>query len=59
MLRSQLDHMVGQILDFAPKTSDIIFTVGKRIQAEVDGELADIPVEPDPGKLKRGRLIVL
>lgn len=52
MLRSQLDHMVGQILDYAPKTSDIIFTVGKRIQAEVDGELSDIPVNPDPGKLK-------
>jgi len=52
MLRSQLDHMIGQILDYAPKTSDIIFTVGKRIQAEVDGELSDIPVNPDPGKLK-------
>ncbi len=52
MLRSQLDHMVGQILDYAPNTSDIIFTVGKKIQAEVDGELSDIPVNPDPGKLK-------
>ncbi len=51
MLRSQFDHMVSQILDYAPKTSDIIFTVGKRIQAEVDGELKDIPVEPDPGPL--------
>ncbi len=51
MLRSQFDHMISQILDYAPKTSDIIFTVGKRIQAEVDGELRDIPVEPDPGRL--------
>jgi len=52
MLRSQLDHMVRQILDYAPNTSDIILTVGKRIQAEVDGELCDVPVNPDPGKLK-------
>ncbi len=51
MLRSQFDHMISQILDYAPKTSDIIFTVGKRIQAEVDGELRDIPVDPDPGPL--------
>jgi len=51
MLRSQLDHMVGQILDYAPRTSDIIITVGKRIQAEVDGELKDVPLDPDPGEL--------
>ncbi len=52
MLRSQFDHMVAQILDYAPKTSDIIFTVGKKIQAEVDGELKDISINPDPGILK-------
>jgi len=43
--------MVGQILDYAPRTSDIIITVGKRIQAEVDGELKDVPLDPDPGEL--------
>lgn len=47
MLRSQLDYLIGQVLDQAPDTSDIIFTVGKPIQAEVDGELRDIRVDPD------------
>ncbi len=52
MLRSQFDYMMKQIMKFAPKTSDIIFTVGKRVQAEVDGELQDVPLNPDPGILK-------
>ena len=51
MLRSQLDHIVGQIMDQAPETSDIIFTVGKPIQAEVHGELQDIVIDPPLGKL--------
>ncbi len=51
MLRSQLDHMIGQILDFVPNTSDILFTVGKRIQIESNGELTDVFVDPDPGNL--------
>ncbi|MBT8764008.1 PilT/PilU family type 4a pilus ATPase [Desulfohalobiaceae bacterium Ax17] len=51
MLRSQMDHIVGQILDQAPDTSDIIFTVGKPIQAEVHGELQDIKINPPLGRL--------
>ncbi len=51
MLRSQFDHLISQTLDQAPKTSDILLTVGKPVQAEVDGELRDIPLSPDPGRL--------
>jgi len=51
MLHAQLDHIISQILDHAPDTSDIIFTVGKPVQVEVHGELQDAPLRPDPGKL--------
>ncbi|GAU07857.1 type IV pilus twitching motility protein PilT [Desulfoplanes formicivorans] len=52
MQRSQLDHLVGQIMAHAPDTSDIIFTVGKAIQTEVHGELIDAVTTPDLGPLK-------
>lgn len=42
MLRAHLDHLVAQILAKAPDTSDILFVVGKPVQAEVHGELTDI-----------------
>lgn len=42
MLRAHLDHLVAQILAKAPSTSDILFIVGKPVQAEVNGELTDI-----------------
>jgi twitching motility protein PilT len=51
MLRSQLDHMIGQIMDRAPDTSDILFTVGKPVQVEVHGVLMDASPEPDLGPL--------
>ncbi|MBG0775645.1 MAG: PilT/PilU family type 4a pilus ATPase [Desulfovibrionaceae bacterium] len=51
MLRSQLDHLIGQVLDFEPGTSDIILTAGKRAQAEVHGKLEDAPLAPDLGPL--------
>ena len=51
MLRSQFDHFISQALDQAPKTSDILLTVGKPVQAEIDGELSNIPLSPDPGTL--------
>jgi twitching motility protein PilT len=51
MLRSQLDHMVGQIMDAAPEASDILFTVNKPIQVEVHGVLQDVVTEPDLGPL--------
>lgn len=51
MLRAQLDHMVAQAMDFSPDTSDIIFTTNKPPQAEVHGDLTDIPLKPDPGPL--------
>ena len=51
MLRSQFDYIIGQIMDQAPDTSDIIFTVGKPVQAEVHGELQDILIDPPLGNL--------
>jgi twitching motility protein PilT len=52
MLRAQLDHIVGQVLDFAPDTSDIFFVSGKSLQAEVHGKLQDVPLAPEIGALK-------
>ncbi|MFO7816434.1 MAG: type IV pilus twitching motility protein PilT [Thermodesulfobacteriota bacterium] len=52
MLRSQMDYIVNQVLQVAPGLSDIIFTAGKPIQAEVDGSLTDIKTDPDLGRLK-------
>ena len=51
MLRSQFDYIIGQIMDQAPETSDIILTVGKPVQAEVHGELQDIVIDPPLGNL--------
>lgn len=51
MQRAHLDHILHQILDFSPDTSDIIFTVNKPIQAEVHGELVDAKITPNPGPL--------
>ncbi len=51
MLRSQLDHIIGQVLDYAPQTSDIIFTAEKPLQAEVHGKLIEVPTKPGLGKL--------
>lgn len=51
MQRAQLDHIISQVLDFAGDTSDILFTAGKPVQAEVHGELYDVPLRPKLGKL--------
>ncbi|MGE4552552.1 MAG: type IV pilus twitching motility protein PilT [Desulfovibrionaceae bacterium] len=51
MERKQLDALMGQVLDFGPKLSDIIITAGKRLQAEMDGVLGDVPTKPDLGVL--------
>ncbi len=51
MLKAQFDHMIGQILSWSERMSDILFTVGKPVQAEIDGELQDIPLKPDLGRL--------
>lgn len=52
MLRSQLDHIIGQILDLEPDLSDIIFSSGKAVQAEVHGVLKDVRLSPDLGALQ-------
>ena len=51
MLKSQLDHIIGQILSQHPDLSDIILTPGKPIQVEVHGQLADARISPDLGNL--------
>ncbi|MFZ5428318.1 MAG: type IV pilus twitching motility protein PilT [Thermodesulfobacteriota bacterium] len=48
MLRSHFDHLIGLALAEAPKLSDIIFTVGKRVQAELHGELRDLDLPLGP-----------
>ncbi|GAB6176537.1 PilT/PilU family type 4a pilus ATPase [Desulfobaculum senezii] len=51
MLRSQLDHVIGQVLDANPDTSDIFFVAGKPLQAEVHGKLTDVELDPGLGAL--------
>ncbi len=51
MLRAQLDHIISQVLDIAPETSDILFVPGKTLQAEVYGLLTDVKLNPDLGPL--------
>jgi len=48
MLRSHFDHLIGLALAQAPSLSDIIVTVGKRIQAEQHGELGDLDLPLGP-----------
>jgi twitching motility protein PilT len=48
MLRSHFDHLIGLCLTQAPKLSDILFAVGKRIQGEVHGELKDMDAPLGP-----------
>ncbi len=51
MNANQLNATIAEVLTKAPDTSDILFTVGKPIQAEVHGQLTDIPTALLPGSL--------
>ena len=51
MLKSQLDHMISEILRLHPDMSDVLLTVGKPVQVEVHGKLQDVRLNPDPGPL--------
>jgi len=51
MNKAILDSIIFQVLDYVPKTSDILLTVGKPVQAESDGDFIDVPLQPDLGKL--------
>ncbi len=42
MRKEELDTLLTSILDEAPTTSDINFTVGKPMQAEIDGQLRSV-----------------
>ncbi|MFP5240186.1 MAG: type IV pilus twitching motility protein PilT [Acidobacteriota bacterium] len=48
MLRSHFDHLVGLALAQAPSLSDLLFTVGKRPQAEQHGGLKDLDLPLGP-----------
>ena len=48
MLRSHFDHLVGRALAQAPSLSDLLFTVGKRAQAEQHGALTDLDLPLGP-----------
>ena len=48
MLRSHFDHLMGLALAQAPSLSDTLFTVGKRVQAELHGELRDLDLPLGP-----------
>ncbi len=43
--------MVTEILHRYPDMSDVILTVGKPVQVEVNGRLQDVRLNPDPGPL--------
>lgn len=49
--RAQIDAIIAQVLENHPDTSDIIATAGRELQAEVDGELCDVLLEPALGRL--------
>jgi len=51
MVRSQFDEIIKQINDSHPDLSDIIFTSGKSIQAEVYGRLTPVRTRPELGVL--------
>ncbi|MEF8824520.1 MAG: PilT/PilU family type 4a pilus ATPase [Desulfohalobiaceae bacterium] len=51
MNKAILDSIITQVLDYVPKTSDILLTVGKPVQAESDGDFIDVPLQPELGKL--------
>lgn len=51
MLRSDLNHLLGQILKQVPELSDIHMSVGKPILAEEHGKLREVNLQPDPGPL--------
>jgi len=51
MNKAILDSIITQVLEYSPKTSDILLTVGKPVQAEFDGDFVDVPLQPDLGKL--------
>ena len=48
MLRSHFDHIVGQALSQAPSLSDLLMVAGKRVQAEMHGELRDVDLPLGP-----------
>ena len=48
MLRSHFDHLIGLALTQAPTLSDLLFTVGKKVQAEQHGELTDLALPLGP-----------
>ncbi|MCF8029291.1 MAG: PilT/PilU family type 4a pilus ATPase [Desulfohalobiaceae bacterium] len=59
MDRALLDNIITQVLDYVPKTSDILLTVGKPVQVENEGEFIDGPLDPALGKLSPWQMEVI
>ncbi len=59
MYSGLLNDILHQVLDYAPSTSDILLTVGKPIQVESEGELIDVTLQPELGKLTPWQMEVI
>ena len=46
MRRNELDYFLGLLLEHDQNVSDIIITVGRPMQAEINGELSSVPMNP-------------
>lgn len=46
MRRNELDYFLGSLLEYDRNVSDIIITVGRPLQVEVNGNLHSVPVSP-------------
>ena len=46
MRRNELDYLLGSLLEHDQNVSDIIITVGRPMQAEINGELSSVPMNP-------------
>jgi len=51
MRRSELDYILGKMLDYHPRVSDLNITAGHPLQVEVDGELMPVNIDPPIDKL--------
>ena len=53
MKRTELDHILGALLDSHAGISDLVFSVGQPMQVEAYGELKSVHVFPSGKKLTR------
>src|SRR5882724_8321414 len=51
MRRNELDYILSTLLDAHKDVSDIVFTVDRPLQVEVNGQLVPVPIQPSVEKL--------